>query len=140
MITWKNFYETKGSGVIKTYDFNHFVKLPWNWQALQKEKIVNALYYYAKENYVNGKPEPLQDFEFSLITLPNLKSINNNEFSNFNLISGKSPNQKDFFRFLKNPLIWYDAKVDQIYDGIKMVGKTPEHFNGKDIRYIAKKG
>ena len=81
-----------------------------------------------------GKPEPLQDNEFSLITLPNLKSIPLNELSPKNLISGNSPNQQQFFQFLKNQQAWYDGKIDQIYDGIRMIGKKPEDFGGKDIR------
>ena len=135
MKMWKQFCEAKDNGgVTKTYNINQFVSLPWNWQALQQAKIVNALYYYAKESYVNGQPEPLQDNEFSLITLPNLNSIPRDELSPKNLISGNIPNQQQFLQFLKNPQAWYDDKIDQVYDGISMIGKRPEDFGGTDIR------
>ena len=99
MKMWKQFCEAKDNGgVTKTYNINQFVSLPWNWQALQQAKIVNALYYYAKESYVNGQPEPLQDNEFSLITLPNLNSIPRDELSPKNLISGNIPNQQQFLQ------------------------------------------
>jgi hypothetical protein len=35
---------------------------------------------------------------------------------------------------LRNPEAWYDNKIDQIYDGIKMLGKKSEDFGGRDIR------
>ena len=132
MKTWKQFCES--NDVTYTYNINQFVSLPWNWQALQKAKVVNLLYYYAKENYVNNKPEPLQDNEFSLISLPNLKEIPEEELSIKNHISGNVPDPQQFLRFLKDPKTWYDNKIDQIYEGIRMIGKKPEDFGGKDIR------
>jgi len=129
MKTWKEFCES-----VRTYNFNQFVKLPWNWSALQQAKIVNAFYYYPKASYINGQPENLQDSEFSLITLPNLKTIPANELSHKNLISGNIPDQQQFLQFLKNPQAWYNDKLDQFYNGIQMIGKKPEDFNGKDIR------
>lgn len=115
------------------YDRNQFVRLPWDWQAMQQAKIVNALYYYPKEN---GQPQQLADDQFSLITLPNLMSIPQNELSLKNLSSGHSVSQSMFLQMLKNPQTWYDDKIDQVYKGIKMIGKTPEDFGGikKGIR------
>lgn len=111
-----------------------FVNLPWNWKAMQREKIVNALYYYPKDSYVNNQPEHNEDFNISLITLPNLKSIPPDELSVTNLHSGNKPNQEQFFQMLKNPQTWYDDKINQVYEGIKMINKYPEDFGGKDIR------
>lgn len=108
--------------------------MPWNWQAMQQAKIVNAFYYYAKDNYVNGQAEQLSDNQFSLITLPNLKSISLNELSVKNLNSGSGINQGAFFIMLKNPQTWYDDKIDQVYNGIQMINRKPEDFGGKDIR------
>lgn len=116
------------------YDRNQFVSLPWDWAAMQQSKIVNALYYYAKENYENGQPEQLTDDQFSLITLPNLRSIPSNELSAKNLSSGNTISDETFLRMIKNPLSWYDDKIDQVYNGIQMIGRKPEDFGGKDIR------
>lgn len=120
------------------YDRNSFVALPWNWQAMQQAKIVNALYYYPKEGYENGQPEQLTDDQFSLITLPNLKSIPPNELSAKNLSSGNTISQIAFLKMLKNPQTWYDDKINQVYSGIQMLSKKPEDFGGKDIRVQTK--
>ena len=117
-----------------TYNKNQFVKLPWNWQAMQAEKIVNAMYYYAKASYKKGQPEQLEDGEFSIITLPNLKGIPSDELSVKNLISGNVISEMEFLKALKNPMYWYDDKIDQVYNGIQMINKKPEDFGGKDIR------
>jgi hypothetical protein len=101
---------------------------------MQQAKIVNALYYYAKESYENGQPEQLTDDQLSLITLPNLKSIPPNELSAKNLVSGRSANPAMFLTMLKNPQTWYDDKINQVYNGIQIIGKKPEDFGGKDIR------
>jgi len=111
-----------------------FASLPWDWEAMQRAKVVNALYYYPKDTYVDGQPEHNEDWQFSIITLPNLKSIPPNELSAKNLHSGNKPDQGQFLQMLKNPQAWYDDKINQVYDGIKMIGKTPEDFGGKDIR------
>lgn len=121
-----------------TYDRNQFVRLPWNWQAMQQAKIVMPMYYYAKENYINGQPEQLTDDQWSFITLPNLKSIPSSELSAKNLASGRhtdvTVNQMEFLKKLQRPRTWYDDKIDQVYNGIQMLGKRPEDFGGKDIR------
>ena len=111
------------------YDREQFVKLPWNWQAMQQSKIVNPLYYYTKD-----EPEELQDFQFSLITLPNLQSISPDELSAKNRNTGYAPSSDEFLKYLQNSQVWYDRKIDQVYDGIKKIGKQPEDFGGKDIR------
>jgi len=119
-----------------TYDRKTFVSLPWDWNAMIRAKIVQPLFYYAKANYVDGKPEVMDDNMASVITLPNLKSIDKNELSPINIHTGRPPNTNSFLALLRNPEAWYDQKIDQIYDGIKMLGKKPEDFNGKDIRIV----
>ena len=69
----------------RTYDRKAFVNLPWDWNAMIKAKVLQPLFYYAKENYVDGKPEVMDDNSASIITLPNLKSIDNNELSSKNI-------------------------------------------------------
>lgn len=118
----------------RTYDRKAFVNLPWDWNAMIKAKILQPLFYYAKENYVDGKPEVMDDNSASIITLPNLKSIDNNELSSKNIHTGNSPNMNSWMNYVRNPEAWYDLKIDQIYDGIRMIGKRPEDFGGKDIR------
>jgi hypothetical protein len=63
-----------------------------------------------------------------------LLSIPSNELSIKNLDSGNMVNQNQFLQWIKTPQVWYDDKINQVYDGIKMIGKTPEDFGGKDIR------
>lgn len=101
---------------------------------MMKYRIVNGLFYYARENYIDGNPEPMDDYQFSLITLPNLMQIPPSELSSRNLKTGNYVDQSEFLRMLKDPRSWYDGKIDQIYDGIKMIGATPEYFGGEDIR------
>jgi hypothetical protein len=137
---WLSLKET----VTYNYDRNKFISFPWNWQAMQQAKIVNPLYYYAKENYVDGQPEQLSDSEWAVITLANMKGsigmssnqtpIPANELSEKNMQSGNKVNQMDFLMYLKKPQAWYDNKIDQVYDSIQMIGKKPEDFGGKDIR------
>ena len=123
-----------------TYDIKAFASLPWDWEAMIRAKVVQPLFYYAKANYVDGKPEVMDDNSASIITLPNLKSIDNKELSTKNIHTGNTPNINSFTRLLRNPEVapdratWYDDKIDQIYDGIKMIGKKPEDFGGMDIR------
>lgn len=105
-----------------------FLSLPWNWQKLIQEKVINCLYYYSESDPDRKPNEPMPDFAFSLITLPNLKSIPPNELSIKNRHTGYIPNQQQFITWLKNPQVWYDQKIEQIYTGIKMIGKTPEDF------------
>lgn len=123
----------------RTYDRKDFVSLPWDWNAMIRYKVVQPLFYYAKENYVDGKPEVMDDNSASVITLPNLKSIPKNELSARNIHTGNPPNANSFLALLRNPEAWYDLKIDQIYDGIKMLGKKPEDFGGRDIRMISPK-
>jgi hypothetical protein len=111
-----------------------FSSLPWNWEKMVEEHVVQPRYYYSKDRYVAGKPEKLKDDQFSIITHPNLKTIPSDELSERNKDSGNIPNKEDFIRFVKNPDAWYDRKIDQVYDGIHERGFTPEHFGGKDIR------
>ena len=118
----------------RNYDRKSFVSLPWDWNAMIKAKVLQPLFYYAKENYVDGKPEVMDDNSASIITLPNLKSIDNNELSSKNIHTGNSPNMNSWMNYVRNPEAWYDLKIDQIYDGIRMIGKRPEDFGGKDIR------
>jgi len=118
----------------RTYNRETFVNLPWDWNAMIKAKVLQPLFYYAKENYVDDKPEVMDDNSASIITLPNLKSIDNNELSPKNIHTGNSPNMDSWMNFVRNPEAWYDLKIDQIYDGIRMIGKRPEDFGGKDIR------
>ena len=120
----------------RTYDRKAFVSLPWDWRSMIRAKVVQPLFYYAKENYVDGKPEVMDDNSASVITLPNLKSIDNSELSAKNIHTGKPPNLNSFMLLLRNPEAWYDKKIDQIYDGIKMIGKKPEDFGGRDIRTL----
>lgn len=117
-----------------TYDRKAFVSLNWNWNAMIRSKIVQPLFYYAKENYVDGRPEVMDDNSASVITLPNLKTIDKNELSIINIHTGNPPNLNSFMLLLNNPDAWYDQKIDQVYDGIKMLGKKPEDFGGTDIR------
>lgn len=133
MRTFKNFYLLKESMLPTTYN-SKFLSLPWNWSAMQTYKILQPIYYYAKENYVNGQEEKLHDNEFSLISLPNLHGIPQNELSSINKISGHKPTFKEFIRSVMTPRMIHDDKINQIYDGIKMIGKNPEYFDGKDIR------
>ena len=123
-----------------TYDIKAFASLPWDWEAMIRAKVVQPLFYYAKANYVDGKPEVMDDNSASIITLPNLKTIDNKELSAKNIHTGNSPNINSFVRLLRNSEVapdratWYDDKIDQIYNGIKMIGKKPEDFGGRDIR------
>jgi hypothetical protein len=57
----------------RTYDRKAFVSLPWDWNAMIRSKVVQPLFYYAKENYVDGKPEVMDDNSASIITLPQSK-------------------------------------------------------------------
>ncbi len=116
------------------YDRNQFTKIPWNWNKLIKDKIVNCLFYYSIDNYVNGKPEKLKNFEFSLITLENLRHIPSNELSKQNKTSGYTPTLPQFLQMLTSPDTWYDEKIDQFYKSIKLRNKAPEYYNGIDIR------
>lgn len=136
MGTSMSFREFIESSVTFKYDINKFASLPWNWQSMIQAKIVNALFYYAKANYQNGKPERMNDYSYSLITLPNLKTIPANELSPVNLLTNVKPNTNDFIRMLRNPKTWYDDKIDQVYQGIAMTGKRPEDFGGQDVRKI----
>jgi len=116
-----------------------FMSLPWNWQKLQKAKVINGMYYYSPGNYdVNGQPEQIPDGSFSLITLQNIKDIAGdfppNQLSYVNRSSGKPVNQNEFQAMVRNPKSWYDEKINQVYNSIKMLGKRPEDFGGKDIR------
>lgn len=111
-----------------------FASLPWDWNALIRAKVIQPLFYYAKERYVDGKPEVMDDNSASVITLPNLKSIPNDEFSAKNIHTGNPPNMNSYLSMLRNPDFWVDEKIDQVYEGIRMVGKRPEDFGGKDIR------
>lgn len=118
----------------RTYDRKAFVGLPWDWSAMIRAKVIQPLFYYAKDRYVDGKPELMDDNSASVITLPNLKSIPNDEFSSRNIHTGNPPNMNSFMLMLRNPEAWYDQKIDQVYDGIRMTGKKPEDFGGRDIR------
>lgn len=118
----------------RTYDREAFVSLPWDWNAMIRAKVVQPLFYYAKENYVDGEPEVMDNNSASVITLPNLKSIDKDELSIKNIHTGNPPNMDSFLALLRNAEAWYDLKIDQIYDGIKMLGKKPEDFGGRDIR------
>jgi hypothetical protein len=118
----------------RTYDRKDFVSLPWDWNAMIRSKVIQPLFYYAKENYVDGKPEVMDDNSASVITLPNLQSIPKNELSARNIHTGNPPNTNSFLALLRNPEAWYDLKIDQVYNGIKMLGKKPEDFGGRDIR------
>lgn len=120
--------------ITRNYDINSFVKLPWNWNLMIKDKVLQPFFYYAKENYINGKPEVMTDDEISIITFVNLKQIPQDELSKVNLHTGNPINIQSFLNFCKNPLGWYDEKIDQIYDSMKILGKTPEYYGGKDIR------
>lgn len=111
-----------------------FASLPWDWNAMIRAKVIQPLFYYAKERYVDGKPEVVDDDSASVITLPNLKSIPNDEFSSKNIHTGNPPNMASYVSMLRNPKFWVDEKIDQVYDGIKMLGKKPEDFGGRDIR------
>lgn len=97
-------------------------------------KVVQPLFYYAKANYKDGEPEVLEDWMASVITLPNLRSIPRDELSATNIHTGNPPDMGAFVKYLKNPDAWYDDKIDQVYEGIGMVGKKPEDFCGRDIR------
>ena len=118
----------------RNYDARAFAGLPWDWKALIGAKVIQPLFYYAKENYVNGKPEVMDDNSASVITLPNLRSMPKNELSAKNIHTGNLPNMGSYLSMLRNPAFWVDQKIDQIYEGIEMIGKKPEDFGGKDIR------
>lgn len=120
------------------YDRKAFVSLPWDWGTMIRAKVIQPLFYYAKENYVDGKPEVMDDNSASIITLPNLKSINKDEFSEKNIHTGNPPNMNSYLSMLRNPKAWYDQKIDQVYDGMKMIGRKPEDFGGRDIRMSQK--
>jgi hypothetical protein len=117
-----------------------FASLPWNWRAMIRAGIVNALFYYPKETYVDGQPEHNEDWQFSIISKVNADGIPSNELSATNLHTGNKPDQALFLRKLKNTsdvegkADWYNGKINQVYDSIQMVGKKPEDFGGKDIR------
>lgn len=116
------------------YDRKSFVSLSWNWNAMIQQKVIQPLFYYAKERYVNGKPEEMDDNSASIITLVNLKEIPRNELFPKNIHTGNPPNMNSWMNYIRNPEAWYDQKIDQVYDSIKMLGKKPEDFGGKDIR------
>lgn len=118
----------------RTYDRKAFASIPWDWNLMMRLKVVQPLFYYAKERYVDGKPEVMDDNSASIITLPNLKSIDNKELSTKNIQTGGPPNINSFLALLRNPEAWYDQKIDQVYEGMRMVGKRPEDFGGVDIR------
>jgi hypothetical protein len=118
----------------RTYDTRAFASLPWDWKAMMGAKVIQPLFWYAKGNYVDGKPEVMGDYSASIITLPNLRSIPKNELSAKNIHTGNPPEMNSFMSLLLNPEAWYDGKIDQVYEGIKMIGKRPEDFGGMDIR------
>lgn len=120
----------------KTYDRRAFVSLPWDWNSMIRSRVIQPLFYYAKERYVDGKPEVMGDDSASIITLPNLKSIPNEELSARNMHTGNPPDMSSFMWYIKNPEAWYDDKIDQVYEGIRMIGKRPEDFGGRDIRTV----
>jgi len=115
------------SQVTYNYDRQSFVSLPWDWGSLQRSGVVQGIYYYDDKG-------DLQDEEFSLITAPNIKSIPPQQLSQRNRTTGNSPNQSSLLAMLRNPQAWYDDKIDQVYQGIEMLGKKPEDFGGKDVR------
>jgi hypothetical protein len=118
----------------RTYDARAFASLPWDWNAMIRAKVVQPLFYYARGNYVDGKPEVMADYSASIITLPNLRSIPRDELSAKNIHTGNPPDMNSFVSLLRRPDAWYDDKIDQVYEGIKSMGKKPEDFGGKDIR------
>jgi len=131
--------ETDAADKSRTY-VRAFASLPWNWQAMIRAGIVNALFYYPKETYVDGQPEHNEDWQFSIITKVNADEIPPDELSPTNLHTGNKPDQALFLRKLKNTrdvegqADWYNGKINQVYDSIQKIGKTPEDFGGRDIR------
>lgn len=130
----KTFYEwlfetTVDGNMPRTYDFDKFVSLPWNWKKLEDFKVIFFPYYY-------GSPtdDDLEDFQFSLLHRKNMREIPSNQLSYKNKKTGNMPSMRTKIEFLKQPQSWYDDKLNGFYDGIKEIGKTPEFFGGTDIR------
>lgn len=112
-----------------------FAALPWDWEAMQHDKIVQPLFYYADRD-----ARSLKDWQFSIISLHNLlgggtrKGIQSNKLSATNRNTGNEPDQTLVLRNLRKEDTWYDAKIDQVYWSIEKVGKRPEDYGGRDIR------
>jgi hypothetical protein len=114
-----------------------FASLPWDWEAMQRDKIVQPLFFYSPE-----QSDVMEDWQDSIITLFNLlvEKIPRNQLSAVNRHTGNKPDQGLFLKRLRNTsdvqgeATWYDKKIDQIYWSIKKVGKTPEDYGGRDIR------
>lgn len=134
MITFLEFLIKLSENLTHRYDARAFARLPWDWNALIRARVVQPLFYYARENYVDGKPERMWDGGASVITIRNLREIPKDELSLVNIHTGNPPDMNVFMKYLKNPGAWYDDKIDQVYDGIKSIGKKPEDFGGRDIR------
>jgi len=122
--------ENKGEGFSKNY-VKSFASLPWDWEAMQRDKIVQSLFFYA-----NRDARKMLDFQFSIITLYNLlvEKIHPNKLSAVNRHTGNRPDQGLFLRNLRREDTWYDKKIDQIYWSIEKLGKRPEDYGGRDVR------
>lgn len=90
--------------------------------------VIDGFYYYAKENETNL----LEDYQFSIITRYNIiiEKINIRELSKINLHTGHRLTLNEIIEYLKNPLAWYDAKVNQVYWSIHSIDMVATDFRG----------
>jgi hypothetical protein len=120
----------EGEGFSKNY-VKSFASLPWDWEAMQRDKIVQPLFFYSPE-----QSDVMEDWQDSIITLFNLlvEKIPRNQLSAVNRHTGNRPDQGLFLRNLRREDTWYDKKIDQIYWSIEKLGKRPEDYGGRDVR------
>lgn len=134
MMRFHEWLRLREGAVTYNYDRAAFARLPWDWQAMRRLKIVQPMFYFPKNTWVNGQPPQEEDWQYALITKQNLDNTPSDELSATNPHTGNPPDEAHFRQYLTKWQAWYDDKIDQVYNSIKMVGKRPEDFGGKDIR------
>lgn len=88
MTTFREFLVHSKGDLTHRYDARAFASLPWDWDAMIRNRVLQPLFYYAKENYVDGQPERMWDGGASIITIPNLREIPKDELSATNIHTG----------------------------------------------------
>lgn len=112
---------------------DEFLKNNWRWDSMIGAGVLDGFYFYAKENETNL----LEDYQFSIITRYNfiVEKINVNELSKINLHTQHRLTLNEIIEYLKNPLAWYDAKVNQVYWSIHSIGRVAADFKGLGSTY-----